>query len=165
MSTALALPTRRSAVLAESRGIVVIAFIYAALTAAVIYPLALILYQAFVRDGGVMPTSSTKRRKFAPPLRAKLVLGVPGRVHTLSTLMFRYINDYPPDYATAEIIGTVLLVFTVVFTFLQIAPWPPLHDSDWQRLPARTIDLGRWRWLAPASTSLTSCSSWSLSSR
>ena len=49
-----------------------------------------------------------------------MVLGIPGQVNTLSTLIFRSVNDYPADYATAAILSSALFVFTAVLIGLQV---------------------------------------------
>ena len=81
-----------------------------------------------------------------------LVLGVPGSVHTLSTLIYRSINDYPADFATAAILSATLFVFTAFFTVLQILL---LRGRRFTTVTGkgyrpRLVDLGRWRWVAIA---------------
>ncbi len=81
-----------------------------------------------------------------------LVLGVPGNVHTLSTLIYRAINEYPADFATAAILSTALFLFTAVFTVLQI--WM-LRGRRFTTVTGkgyrpRMVDLGRWRYGAVA---------------
>ena len=85
-----------------------------------------------------------------------LVLGVPGNVHTLSTLIYRSINDYPPDFATAAILSSALFVFTAAFTVAQILL---LRGRRFTTVTGkgyrpRLIDLGRWRWAAVAFNAL-----------
>jgi iron(III) transport system permease protein len=81
-----------------------------------------------------------------------LVLGVPGSVHTLSTLIYRSINEYPPDFATAAILSSALFLFTAVFTAVQILL---LRGRRFTTVTGkgyrpRMVDLGRWRWPAVA---------------
>jgi iron(III) transport system permease protein len=79
-----------------------------------------------------------------------LVLGVPGSVHTLSTLIYRAINEYPADFATAAILSSALFLFTAVFTVGQILI---LRGRRFTTVTGkgyrpRQVDLGRWRWAA-----------------
>ena len=79
-----------------------------------------------------------------------LVLGVPGSVHTLSTLIYRAINEYPADFATAAILSSALFLFTAIFTVLQILI---LRGRRFTTVTGkgyrpRQVDLGRWRWAA-----------------
>jgi iron(III) transport system permease protein len=79
-----------------------------------------------------------------------LVLGVPGNVHTLSTLIYRAINEYPADFATAAILSSALFLFTAIFTVIQILL---LRGRRFTTVTGkgyrpRTVDLGRWRWAA-----------------
>jgi iron(III) transport system permease protein len=81
-----------------------------------------------------------------------LVLGVPGSVHTLSTLIYRSINDYPADFATAAILSAALFLFTAAFTVVQIML---LRGRRFTTVTGkgyrpRKVDLGRWRWAAVA---------------
>jgi iron(III) transport system permease protein len=81
-----------------------------------------------------------------------LVLGVPGNVHTLSTLIYRSINEYPADFATAAILSSALFIFTALFTAVQIML---LRGRRFTTVTGkgyrpRTVDLGRWRWAAVA---------------
>lgn len=78
-----------------------------------------------------------------------LVLGVPGRVHTLSTLIYRYIAEYPSDFAAAAILSSALFLFTVALTALQMAL---LRGRRFTTVTGkgyrpRTVDLGAWRWV------------------
>jgi iron(III) transport system permease protein len=81
-----------------------------------------------------------------------LVLGVPGSVHTLSTLIYTAINEYPADFAKAAILSSALFLFTAVFTVAQI--WL-LRGRRFTTVTGkgyrpRRVDLGRWRWAAVA---------------
>jgi iron(III) transport system permease protein len=85
-----------------------------------------------------------------------LVLGVPGSVHTLSTLIYRSINEYPADFATAAILSSALFIFTAVFTVAQILL---LRGRRFTTVTGkgyrpRMVDLGRWRWPALAVNAL-----------
>ena len=77
-----------------------------------------------------------------------LVLGVPGNVHTLSTLIYRSINEYPADFATAAILSSALFLFTAVFT---VHPDLLLRGRRFTTVTGkgyrpRMVELGRWRW-------------------
>jgi iron(III) transport system permease protein len=79
-----------------------------------------------------------------------LVLGVPGSVHTLSTLIYGAINEYPADFAKAAILSSALFLFTALFTVAQI--WI-LRGRRFTTVTGkgyrpRRVDLGRWRWAA-----------------
>jgi iron(III) transport system permease protein len=81
-----------------------------------------------------------------------LVLGVPGSVHTLSTLIYTAINEYPADFAKAAILSSALFLFTAVFTVAQI--WL-LRGRRFTTVTGkgyrpRRVDLGRWRWAGVA---------------
>ena len=76
------------------------------------------------------------------------VLGIPGRVHTISTLIYRYIHDYPPRYNLAAALSTVLLVITAGLTWLQLwvtsrRKFTMVTGRGYRPAPIR---LGRWRW-------------------
>jgi iron(III) transport system permease protein len=81
-----------------------------------------------------------------------LVLGVPGNVHTLSTLIYRAINEYPADFATAAILSTSLFLFTAVFTVLQmlLLRGRRFTTVTGKGYRPRMVDLGRWRKAAVA---------------
>ena len=79
-----------------------------------------------------------------------LVLGVPGSVHTLSTLIYRSINEYPADFATAAILSSALFLFTLVLTGVQIGllrgrAFTTVTGKGYR---PRMVDLGAWRWPA-----------------
>ena len=81
-----------------------------------------------------------------------LVLGVPGNVHTLSTLIYRSINEYPPDFATAAILSSALFAFTALLMVGQILllrgrRFTTVTGKGYRPRP---VDLGRWRWAAVA---------------
>jgi iron(III) transport system permease protein len=85
-----------------------------------------------------------------------LVLGVPGSVHTLSTLIYRSINEYPADFATAAILSSALFIFTAIFTVMQIVL---LRGRRFTTVTGkgyrpRMVELGRWRWAALAMNGL-----------
>ncbi|MCC7348483.1 MAG: iron ABC transporter permease, partial [Variibacter sp.] len=79
-----------------------------------------------------------------------LVLGVPGQVNTLSTLIYRSINEYPSDFATASILSIALFAFTAALTLLQI--WllkgRRFTTVTGKGYRPRMVDLGAWRWPA-----------------
>jgi len=77
-----------------------------------------------------------------------MVLGIPGQVNTLSTLIFRSVNDYPADYATAAILSLSLFVFTAVLIGLQV--WL-LRGKAFTTVTGKgyrpaALKLGPWRW-------------------
>lgn len=77
-----------------------------------------------------------------------LVLGVPGRVNTLSTLIYRYIAEYPSDFAAAAILSSALFLFTVVLTGLQmlVLRGRRFTTVTGKGYRPRMVDLGAWRW-------------------
>jgi iron(III) transport system permease protein len=85
-----------------------------------------------------------------------LVLGVPGSVHTLSTLIYTAINEYPADFAKAAILSSALFLFAAVFTIAQILL---LRGRRFTTVTGkgyrpRRVDLGRWRWAGVAANSV-----------
>lgn len=78
-----------------------------------------------------------------------LVLGVPGRVNTLSTLIYRYINDYPANYTAAVALSIVLIVVTALLALVQarIQRRRSFTTITGKGYRPRDIDLGRWRWM------------------
>jgi len=79
-----------------------------------------------------------------------LVLGVPSSVHTLSTLIYAAINEYPADFAKAAILSSALFIFTALFTVAQILI---LRGRRFTTVTGkgyrpRRVDLGCWRWAA-----------------
>jgi iron(III) transport system permease protein len=79
-----------------------------------------------------------------------LVLGVPANLHTLSTLIYTAINEYPADFAKAAILSSALFIFTAVFTVAQILL---LRGRRFTTVTGkgyrpRRVELGRWRWAA-----------------
>jgi iron(III) transport system permease protein len=83
---------------------------------------------------------------FAVPL----VLGGPGRLHTLSTLAWSYLEVYPPNYNAAAALSTVLLVFTLLLILLQHKILARRHfwTVTGKGFRPRLISLGSWRWAA-----------------
>lgn len=77
-----------------------------------------------------------------------MVLGIPGQVNTLSTLIFRSVNDYPADYATAAILSLSLFVFTAVLIGLQmyILRGRAFTTVTGKGYRPRPLKLGAWRW-------------------
>lgn len=78
-----------------------------------------------------------------------LVLGVPGRVNTLSTLIYRYIAEYPSDFAAAAILSSGLFFFTVALTGVQmlLLRGRRFTTVTGKGYRPRTVDLGAWRWV------------------
>jgi iron(III) transport system permease protein len=84
-----------------------------------------------------------------------LVLGVPGSINTLSTLIYTAVNEYPADFAKAAILSSALFLFTAVFTIAQILL---LRGRRFTTVTGkgyrpRRVDLGRWRWAGVAANS------------
>ena len=79
-----------------------------------------------------------------------IILGVPGRVNTLSTLMYSYINDYPANFSVTAVIGCFLFVVTLVLTVLQMRLLRKRRFTTitGKGYKPRLIDLGRWRFAA-----------------
>ena len=85
-----------------------------------------------------------------------LVLGVPGSIHTLSTLIYTAINEYPADFAKAAILSSALFLLAAVFTIAQILV---LRGRRFTTVTGkgyrpRRVDLGRWRWAGVAVNSV-----------
>jgi iron(III) transport system permease protein len=81
-----------------------------------------------------------------------LVLGPPGRVNTISTLIFRYVNDYPAQYGVATILSLSLLLFTASLTIIQVLllrrrRFTTVTGKGYR---PREVDLHRWKWFAVA---------------
>lgn len=78
-----------------------------------------------------------------------LLLGVPGHVQTLSTMIYASINDYPADYTTAALLGLTLFVLTVGLTLLQVRVLKGRRFATvtGKGYRPRIIDLKKWRWL------------------
>ena len=81
-----------------------------------------------------------------------LVLGVPGSVNTLSTLIYTAINEYPADFAKAAILSSALFLFTAVFTVAQmlLLRGRRFTTVTGKGYRPRRVDLGRWRWAGVA---------------
>ncbi|MGV6874269.1 ABC transporter permease [Pseudochelatococcus sp. B33] len=79
-----------------------------------------------------------------------LLLGTPGRVHTLSTLIYRYVSDYPTDYGTAAILSAALFIFVVILTILQMRILRGRHFTTvtGKGYKPRLINLGMLGWFA-----------------
>ena len=78
------------------------------------------------------------------------VLGVPGRVQTLPTLIYGCINNSPADYATAAVLAAMLLIVTLLLTLVQarVLSRRRFTTVTGKGYKPRTIALGRWRWAA-----------------
>jgi len=85
---------------------------------------------------------------FAVPL----VLGGPGRIHTVSTLIWRYLEIYPPNYNAAAALSLILLILTVFLVILQYRMFArrKFYTVTGKGYRPRLIHLGRWRWTALA---------------
>jgi len=76
------------------------------------------------------------------------VLGTPGHVTTISTIIYRAMNDYPADYPTAALLSLLLFLFTAALIVLQIRL---LKNKSFATITGkgyrpRPLKLGRWRW-------------------
>jgi iron(III) transport system permease protein len=73
-------------------------------------------------------------------------------VNTLSTLIYRYINDYPADFSAAAILSAALFLFTVVLTAAQalLLRGRRFTTVTGKGYRPRTVDLGAWRWVGAA---------------
>lgn len=77
-----------------------------------------------------------------------LVLGAPGRVDTLSTLIFRAVGDYPADYGEAAVLSLALFAFTASLIALQLYL---LRGKAFITVTGKAyrpglLKLGGWRW-------------------
>jgi iron(III) transport system permease protein len=79
-----------------------------------------------------------------------LVLGGPGRIHTVSTLIWSYLELYPPNYNAAAALSMVLLILTIFLVILQyrILARRKFYTVTGKGYRPRLIHLGRWRWAA-----------------
>ena len=78
-----------------------------------------------------------------------LLLGAPGRIQTLSTLIYKYVADYPANYGAAAILSAALLIMTFVLVMLQY--FLQRHRSfttvTGKAYRPKLVDLGGWRWV------------------
>ncbi len=83
---------------------------------------------------------------FAVPL----VLGGPGRLHTVSTLIWSYLELYPPNYNAAAALSCILLLLTIFLVILQyrILARRRFYTVTGKGYRPRLIHLGPWRWAA-----------------
>ena len=81
-----------------------------------------------------------------------LVLGGPGRIHTVSTLIWRYLEIYPPNYNAAAALSLILLILTVFLVILQyrVLGRRKFYTVTGKGYKPRLIHLGKWRWTALA---------------
>jgi len=81
---------------------------------------------------------------FAVPL----VLGGPGRIHTVSTLIWSYLELYPPNYNAAAALSCILLLLTIFLVILQyrILARRRFYTVTGKGFRPRLIHLGPWRW-------------------
>ena len=79
-----------------------------------------------------------------------LVLGGPGRIRTLSTLIWSTLQVYPPEYNMTTTLGCVLLLITVVLIVAQHKILARRHfwTVTGRGFRPRVISLGPWRWFA-----------------
>ena len=81
---------------------------------------------------------------FAVPL----VLGGPGRIHTVSTLIWSYLELYPPNHNAAAALSCILLLLTIFLVILQyrILARRRFYTVTGKGFRPRLIHLGPWRW-------------------
>jgi iron(III) transport system permease protein len=84
--------------------------------------------------------------------RSPLVLGGPGKIHTISTLIWRYLEIYPSNYNAAAALSLILLILTVFLVILQYRVFArrKFYTVTGKGYRPRLIHLGRWRWTALA---------------
>ncbi|MBI3128679.1 MAG: iron ABC transporter permease [Candidatus Tectomicrobia bacterium] len=81
-----------------------------------------------------------------------IVLGGPGRVHTLSTQMYTKMGTFPPEAGVSAAAGCILMIITAFGLWIQrkiIAPRSFVTVTGKGYRPAR-MSLGPWRYLALA---------------
>ncbi len=76
------------------------------------------------------------------------VLGTPGHITTVSTIIYRAMNDYPTDYPTAALLSLLLFIFTAMLIVLQVKF---LKNKSFATITGkgyrpRPLKLGKWRW-------------------
>lgn len=78
-----------------------------------------------------------------------LLLGVPSQIQTISTLIYRSINNYPPEFSAAAAMSVLLVVITGVLLLLQasLLRGRRFTTVTGKGYRAHMIDLGKWRWL------------------
>ena len=78
-----------------------------------------------------------------------LLLGVPSQIQTISTLIYRSINNYPPDFSGAAAMSVLLVVITGALLLVQasLLRGRRFTTVTGKGYRPRTIDLGKWRWL------------------
>lgn len=79
----------------------------------------------------------------------ELVLGTPPRVDVYSTLLYRLVQNDPPDYSVASALGVAIMLLMAVLVWLQFRA---VRKSGYQtvggKAQSRLLQLGRWRWIA-----------------
>ncbi len=76
------------------------------------------------------------------------VLGTPGHITTVSTIIYRAMNDYPADYPTAALLSILLFLFTACLIVLQVRfmknkSFATITGKGYRPRP---LKLGKWRW-------------------
>ena len=76
------------------------------------------------------------------------VLGTPGHITTVSTIIYRAMNDYPADYPTAALLSVLLFLFTACLIVMQIRfmknkSFATITGKGYRPRP---LKLGKWRW-------------------
>jgi iron(III) transport system permease protein len=80
------------------------------------------------------------------------ILGTPGHVNTLPSLIFRLMNNYPPDANSSAAVGLLMMVIMTIFIVVQrrLIAAREYRTVTGKGLRARRVRLGRWKWLALA---------------
>lgn len=91
----------------------------------------------------------------------ELVLGIPQNIVVYSTLIYDIIGNDPPDFATANVLGVVIIVFLSVLAMApsRFSNGQGLSEGRFVTLSSHSrqapIRLGRWRWPLFAAVALT----------
>ncbi len=98
-----------------------------------------------ILSGGVLVTVSSAGLFGVP-----LLLGRPGRVHTLATRIYQATQDYPPDYSMAAALSLVLFILTMLLLLVErrIIRRRTFTTVTGKGYRPATIRLGRWRAVA-----------------
>jgi iron(III) transport system permease protein len=83
-------------------------------------------------------------------------LATPGRIDTLPTFIFRYMNESPPRGNEAAAIAVVLVLIVLALTWVQrrILAGRDYTTVAGKGARSKTLDLGPWRWVAAVLVSI-----------
>src|SRR5262249_12689162 len=88
----------------------------------------------------------------------ELVLGSPSRIYVYSTLIYREIRSYSPNYASASVLGLLILP---MMALLALVPHWITRGKTYTTIighgESYGVRLGVWRWPAFAATLLLVC--------